>query len=132
MSKSLDGKGMMFKTLSVQAIDEMFIMVTIVCTTIEMFFQPYYPENITQALHEDFWRMSQTILLKRHCDGQIYESLTILMRVDSQMHDKDLRHKMRQCKDFNPEDFEIDEEFTMTKHRKRRKSNIFDDEEDTV
>ena len=123
---------MMFKTLSVQAIDEMFIMVTIVCTTIEMFFQPYYPENITQALHEDFWRMSQTILLKRHCDGQIYESLTILMRVDSQMHDKDLRHKMRQCKDFNPEDFEIDEEFTMTKHRKRRKSNIFDDEEDTV
>ena len=48
------------------------------------------------------------------------------------MHDKDLRHKMRQCKDFNPEDFEIDEEFTMTKHLKKRKSNIFDDEEESV
>ena len=31
-------KAELFKTLSVQAIDEMFIMVTIVCTTIEMFF----------------------------------------------------------------------------------------------
>lgn len=31
-------KAELFKTLSVQAIDEMFIMVTIICTTIEMFF----------------------------------------------------------------------------------------------
>ena len=37
----------LFKTLSVQAIDEMFIMVTIICTTIEMFFQPFYPEMVT-------------------------------------------------------------------------------------
>ena len=113
----------------------MFIMVTIVCTTIEMFFQPYYPENITQALHEDFWRLTQTILFKKHCDGQIYESLTVLMRVDAQIHDKDLRHKMRKCKEFKPEDFEVDEEFTMTKHLKKKEvkpKSIFDDEENDV
>ena len=76
-------KAELFKTLSVQAIDEMFIMVTIVCTTIEMFFQPFYPEMITQALHEDFWRLTQTYLFKKLCNGEISESLTILMRVDS-------------------------------------------------
>ena len=48
------------------------------------------------------------------------------------MHDKDLRHKMRQCKDFNPEDFEVAEEFTMTKHLKKVESSIFDDEEERV
>ena len=76
-------KAELFKTLSVQAIDEMFIMVTIICTTIEMFFQPFYPEMVTQALHEDFWKLTQTYLFKKLCDGEISESLTILMRVDS-------------------------------------------------
>ena len=106
--ESKDG-AMMFKTLSVQAIDEMFIMVTVMCSTIEMFFQPYYPENVTHALHEDFMRLTQIMLFKKQCEGQIYESLTILMRVDSQLHDKDLRNKMKLCKDFTPEDFEIAE-----------------------
>ena len=36
--ESPEEKAELFKTLSVQAIDEMFIMVTIICTTIEMFF----------------------------------------------------------------------------------------------
>jgi len=96
-----------------------------------MFFQPYYPASVTEELHEDFWRLTQTILFKKQCDGQIYESLTVLMRVDSQIHDKDLRGKMKVCKDFKPEDFEIAEEFSMTQHAKKRSLtpvNIFDDE----
>lgn len=56
--ENVEEKAELFKTLSVQAIDEMFIMVTIICTTIEMFFQPFYPEMVTQALHEDFWRLT--------------------------------------------------------------------------
>ena len=120
-------KAELFKTLSVQAIDEMFIMVTIICTTIEMFFQPFYPEMVTQALHEDFWKLTQTYLFKKLCDGEISESLTILMRVDSQLHDRDLRHKMRKCREFHPEDFEIDDELTMRKHIKKKSTHIFDD-----
>ena len=47
------------------------------------------------------------------------------------MHDKDLREKMKVCKDFNPEDFEIAGEFSMTQHLKKKSHtpvNIFDDE----
>ena len=70
------------------------------------------------------------MLFKKQCDSMIYESLTVLMRVDSQMHDRDLRHKMRLCKDFVPEDFEIAEQFSMMQHLKRMNApgQLFDDE----
>ena len=69
-------------------------------------------------------------MFKKLCNGEISESLTILMRVDSQLHDKDLRHKMRKCREYHPENFEVEDELTMRKHIKKKSTHLFDDEEE--
>ena len=79
---------------------------------IETFFQPFYPSEVTYDLHEDIMLLSQHMLFKRQEDGQIYECLTILMRVDSQLDDKDMREKMRLMRDYSPQDLGIENEFS--------------------
>ena len=37
---------------------------------------------------------------------------------------------MRKCREFHPEDFEIDDELTMRKHIKKKSTHLFDDEEE--
>lgn len=59
--------------------------------------------------------LSQHLLFKRHEEGKVYECIAVLMRVDSQVDDKDLREKMRICGDYNPMDFGIDLDFAMIK-----------------
>ena len=39
---------------------------------------------------------------------------------------------MRKCRDFQPEDFEIEDELTMRKHIKKKTRHIFDDDEEDV
>ena len=51
------------------------------------------------------------MLFKKQEDGKIYECLTILMRVDSQLDDKNMREKMKLMNAFSPRDFGIEREF---------------------
>ena len=53
------------------------------------------------------------MLFERVSDGQVYKTMTILMRVDSQINDKDLRDKRKAFKNYNPLDFGIEESFCM-------------------
>ena len=82
-------------TLSTKAVDELYVLIRTFCNVIETFFQPFYPIEVTYDLHSDFMLLSQHLLFKRQEDGRVYEIVTILMRVDSQLDDKDLREKMR-------------------------------------
>ena len=77
------------------ACDELDSLIRGFTTTVEIFFQPYYPREITTDLHEDFIALSQTMFFKKMNQGSISKTLTILMRVDSQINDKDLRDKRR-------------------------------------
>ena len=43
----------------------------------------------------------------------MYECMTVLMRVDSQIDDKDLREKMRICSSYTPLHFGIDRGLSM-------------------
>ena len=83
------------------------------CNLIETFFQPFYPIEMTYDLHSDFMLLSQHLLFRRQEDGRVYECLTILMRVDSQLDDKDLREKMRLMQEYSPMDFGVDREFSL-------------------
>ena len=56
--------------------------------------------------------LAQHLLFKRQEDGRVYECLTILMRVDSQVDDKDMRAKMKLMKAYTPLDFGIELEFS--------------------
>ena len=53
-------------------------------------------------------------------DGMVYKTLTILMRVDSQINDKDLRDKRKLFDEFSPLDFGIDDEFCMMNKKQIR------------
>ena len=55
--------------------------------------------------------LTQQLLFKKQEDGKIYECLAILMRVDSQLDDKNMREKMRLMKAFSPRDFGVEREF---------------------
>jgi len=95
-------------TLATKAVDELFILVVSFCHVMEMFFQPFYPVEVTYDLHHDLMLLSQHMLFQRSESGLVYECLTVLMRVDSQLDDKDLREKMRLCKVYSPLDFGVD------------------------
>jgi len=99
--------------LSTKAVDELYVLIVSFCNLIETFFQPFYPVEVTYDLHSDFMLLSQHLLFKRQEDGKVYECLTILMRVDSQLDDKDLREKMRLMQGYTPMDFGVDKEFSM-------------------
>ena len=69
--------------MSTKAVDELYVLVISFCHVIEIFFQPFYPPEVTYDLHNDFMLLSQHILFRKQEDGRIYECITILMRVDS-------------------------------------------------
>jgi len=56
------------------------------------------------------------MIFKRQEDGQVYECMTVLMRVDSQIDDKDLREKMRLCSSYTPLHFGIDRDLAMVNY----------------
>ena len=60
--------------------------------------------------------LSQNLLFTKQENGEVYECIAVLMRVDSQVDDKDLREKMKICKQYTPLDFGIEREFAMMKH----------------
>ena len=100
-------------TLATKAVDELYVLIVSFCHLIEIFFQPFYPTEVTYDLHTDLMVLSQHLLFKRQEEGRIYECLTVLMRVDSQIDDKDLREKMRLCADYSPLDLGVDPDFAM-------------------
>lgn len=100
-------------TLATKAVDELYVLIVSFCHVVEMFFQPFFPVEVTYDLHQDLMLLCQHMLFKKQEDGRVYECLTVLMRVDSQLDDKDLREKMRLCGDLTPADFGIECEFAM-------------------
>lgn len=70
-------------TLATKAVDELFILMVSFCNVVEMFFQPFYPKEVTYDLHNDLMNLAQHMLFRRQEGGRVYECLTILMRVDS-------------------------------------------------
>ena len=98
-------------SLATQAVDELFLIVTTLCCIIETFFQPFYPKEVTYDLHTDLMSLSQHLLFKHQENSRIYECISVLMRVDTQFDDKDMREKMRLCKEYGPLDFGIEAEF---------------------
>ena len=91
--------------------DELYVLIVSFCNVIETFFQPFYPSEVTYDLHSDIMVLTQQLLFKKQEDGKIYECLAILMRVDSQLDDKNMREKMRLMKAFSPRDFGVEREF---------------------
>ena len=91
--------------------DELYVLIVSFCNVIETFFQPFYPSEVTYDLHSDMMVLTQQLLFKKQEDGKIYECLAILMRVDSQLDDKNMREKMRLMKAFSPRDFGVEREF---------------------
>ena len=45
-------------TLSTKAVDELYVLVMSFCHVIEIFFQPYYPQEVTYDLHQDMMLLS--------------------------------------------------------------------------
>ena len=41
-------------TLATKAIDELYVLIVSLCNVVEMFFQPYYPKEVTYDLHPHF------------------------------------------------------------------------------
>lgn len=101
-------------TLATKAVDELYTLIVSFCNVIEVFFQPYYPTEVTYDLHNDFMLLVQHMIFRVQEGGKVYECLTVLMRVDSQIDDKDLREKMRLCREYSPIDFGIEHDFSMT------------------
>ena len=101
-------------TLATKAVDELYTLIVSLCNVIEVFFQPYYPTEVTYDLHNDFMLLVQHMIFRVQEGGKVYECLTVLMRVDSQIDDKDLREKMRLCREYSPIDFGIEHDFSMT------------------
>ena len=106
--------------MATQACDELDTFIRGFTSTVEIFFQPFYPKEVTQDLHEDFIALSQLMFFRQVNDGMVYKTLTILMRVDSQINDKDLRDKRKLFDEFSPLDFGIDDEFCMMNKKQIR------------
>ena len=45
-------------TLSTKAVDELYVLVMSFCHVIEIFFQPFYPPEVTYDLHQDIMLLS--------------------------------------------------------------------------
>ena len=95
------------KTLSTKATDELFTITACYCLLLETFYQPFYPKLVTVRLHEDFMRLTQELVFKAD-KGDVYRTLLVLVRVDAQLADKDLREKQRLLKTYSTLDFGID------------------------
>ena len=100
-------------TLATKAVDELYTLIVSFCNVVEVFFQPYFPMEVTYDLHNDFLLLVQHLMFRAQESGKVYECLTVLMRVDSQVDDKDLREKMRLCRGYSPVDFGIEQDFSM-------------------
>ena len=63
--------------------DELYVLVMSFCTVVELFFQPFYPSEVTYDLHQDFMLLSQNMLFREQEAGRVCECVTVLMRVDA-------------------------------------------------
>lgn len=70
-------------SVATKAIDELYTLITSFCYVLEMFFQPFYPREVTQDLHNDFFLLCQNLMFRVQENGMVYECLTVLVRVDS-------------------------------------------------
>ena len=95
-------------SLGTNAVDELYCLMQSFTQMIEIFFQPFYPKEVTYDLHQDFMLLSQHLFFRHQESGRVYECITVLMRVDSQLDDKDLREKSRICEEYTPADFGIE------------------------
>ena len=102
-------------SLATKAVDELYILVLSFCNVVEVFFQPFYPFAVTEDLHNDFLLLAQHLMFRCQESGKVYECMTVLMRVDSQIDDKDLRDKMKICKEYTPLDFGVERDYAMVK-----------------
>ena len=72
----------------------------------------YETSIVFNSLHEDIMKLCQKLFFRAN---QINKSILILVRVDSQVDDKDLRKKCRHMKNYNTLDFGIDPDFCLMK-----------------
>ena len=86
-----EGEEVEERTLGIVAEEELDKIILALNASIENFFSPFYLKEITQNLHYDFLRLTQDLLMKKYESGEVYKVMCILMRVDSQINDKDLR-----------------------------------------
>ena len=100
-------------TMATKAVDELDTLIRGFTSTIEGFFQPFYPREITEDLHEDFIALSQCMFFKEVNDCAVYKTLAVLVRVDSQINDKDLRDKRKLFQPYTPLDFGVEDNFCM-------------------
>jgi hypothetical protein len=71
------------------------------------------------SLHEDILKSCQKILFK---SNQVYKSIVILIRVDCQEEDKDIRKKCKFMKNYSPLDLGVDPDFALFKGQTEKKS----------
>jgi len=65
---------------------------SVFCQLLETFYQPYYPQIVTMRLHEDFMKLTHELFFQQD-KNNVYRTLLVLIRVDAQLNDKDLRDK---------------------------------------
>mmetsp|Transcript_25973 Transcript_25973/g.32354 ORF Transcript_25973/g.32354 Transcript_25973/m.32354 type:complete len:86 (+) Transcript_25973:1190-1447(+) len=59
-------------SLATKAVDELYILVVSFCNVIEIFFQPFYPKEVTHDLHNDFLLLVQHMMFRSQEKGKVY------------------------------------------------------------
>ncbi len=103
------------KSVGTTAADELYTLLRTFCLMVETFYKPLLPEkvefyDVMSLLHEDTFRLCQSVVFR---ESYVTISLLILMRADSQLDDKDIRHKCRIMAKFTTEDFGLDEQLQL-------------------
>jgi hypothetical protein len=99
----------------VLAADELYIVLKTMCLLVETFFKHILPDKpefveVMTLLHEDIFKLCQVLMFKR---PELSSSVLILIRVDSQLDDKDIRHKSKQLENFTTKDFGLGEKIQL-------------------
>ncbi len=98
-------------SVSALATDELYIVQKTLCLLVETFYRPLLPSDtdfadVIQLLHEDILKLCQSLLFWR---SDLASSVLILVRIDSQLDDKDIRRKCKQLEEFSTADFGLSE-----------------------
>lgn len=102
-------------SVSALATDELYIVQKTLCLLVETFYRPLLPSvpefaAVIQLLHEDILKLCQGLLFGQ---GDLASSVLILVRIDSQLDDKDIRRKCKQLEDFSTADFGLSEHLQL-------------------
>lgn len=118
--KSVNQDEQVRQSVCTQAADELYNILACYCMLVEQFFKPLMPvmqgeyetSIVFSNLHEDIMKLCQKLFFR---SNQVNKSILILVRVDSQVDDKDLRKKCKIMKNYTTLDFGIDPDFSLMK-----------------